>query len=141
MVPFPAFSKVLGAWAKETFISLFVHLSDGDSLLLALQGKGRWYYLWVPSQRKIWCGNGDFPFVICKWCSSCGLRHVQGFFYKCKCIRIRRSIHDVYKGTKKPKMGARIQKPSTTPYKEPIQSTNSNNDNDPSPIYILTHSQ
>ena len=27
------------------------------------------------------------------------------------------------------------------PYKESIQSTNSNNDTNPSPIYILTHSQ
>ena len=63
------------------------------------------------------------------------------FFDKCKCIRIKRSIHDVYKGTKKPKKSTRIQKTLVVPYKEPIQSTNSNNDKDLPRIYILIHSQ
>ena len=50
-----------------------------------------------------------------------------------------RSIHDVYKATKRPKKGTRTQKPKITPYKEPTQSTNSNNDKELSPMYDLTH--
>ena len=44
------------------------------------------------------------------------------------------------KATKKPKRSAGTQKPAVMPYEEPIQSTNSNNDRDLSPIYNLTHS-
>ena len=50
------------------------------------------------------------------------------------------SIYDVYKASKRPKRYRNTKKAATT-YKEPTQSTNSNNDKELFPMYNLTHSQ
>ena len=52
-------------------------------------------------------------------------------------VLILKSIHDVCKATKKPN----TQNQATAPYEESNQSTKSNSDMEPSPIYSLTQSQ
>ena len=57
-----------------------------------------------------------------------------------KILLILKSIHNVYKTTKKPE-GVNTQKQGTIPYEEPNQSTKSISDIEPSPMYNLTQSQ